>query len=418
MRLAHRACVWLAVIVATAPAARAAPVFNVVYTFLGFSQQPHDLAYPFCDLTADAQGVLYGTAEAGGQGGGGGVFRISPPVNGQTLWNEALLYSFDGLHHTSNPLGGVTLDAAGNIFGTTARNRKISTGEVYKLDSAKGYAFKRLHKFDALDAMAGLDPEASLTLGPGGVLYGTTMAGGANGKGVIFSLSTRADANDYTIITSFPGGRPTGGYPNDGALSLTPQGDLLASTSDLPINDIVRHDKSPGHVFLLSQSGGAWQQRTLTSFPKRKGFYFPTYNVTQAPDGRLYGCAKGGEFGRGGVFALLPEKNGEGATQIPVYDFTTAASQPSNAGNTICALTSDTAGNLFGVTSGGGQYGTGVFFKLTRGAGRTGWSETTLYEFGMNDLPYGVPLRVGGSFYGVSATGGSDDVGYVYQITP
>ena len=419
MRNVKRGCLGLAVAACMAAPSQAAPVYTVIYTFLGYHQQPEDAAVPFCDLAADPQGNIYGTGESGGLHGGGAVFRLSPPAPGQAAWGEALLYSFGVHRHSpSFPVAGVTLDAQGNVYGTTDKNRYIPTGAIYKLDRAKNYAFKRLHKFDLGDAQDGLDPEASMIFGPGGLLYGTTSAGGPNHKGVIFSISPRASADDYTIIASFPGGRPAGGYPGNGALSLTPQGDLLATTLDIPLNAVVRHSKFPGHVFLFSKTAGAWKQQTLSSFPKRKGFYLPSYNVTQAPDGRLYGCAEGGQFGQGGVFALVPARNGEGRTQIPIYDFTNAAGQPSNVGNSICALTSDPSGNLFGVTSGGGQAGTGVFFELTRAGVRDDWFETNLHEFVKGDLPYGVPLRIGGSFYGVSAIGGDSGEGYVYQVTP
>ena len=411
-----------ALVVVALPAAQsfADPVFKTLYSFRNFLHSPEDASLPFADLALDTGGRLYGTAEADGSGGSGAVFRLTPPANGQTAWTEKLLYSFGG-RSTSIPLAGVAIDRSGNVYGTTTSNHvgRPDTGVVYKLDRANGYAFTVLHRFDLVRPRNGLDPEASLIFGPGGLLYGTTMDGGPGNNGTIFSVAPAGGAKSFSVIASFPGERTDGRKPNFGALSVTPQGDLLASTMDVPANTVVlRRDQTPGHVFLLRQTNGIWQEQIVNRFPKRNGFYYPTYNVTQTADGTLYGCAKGGKYGLGGVFGLVPPGNGGPWPQIPVYSFTGDAGQPLYQGNSICALTSDTSGNLFGITGEGGQNGTGVFFELTPAAGHAGWSETTLYQFGPNDLPWGVPLRIGHAFYGVSATGGDDGVGYVYELTP
>jgi len=88
---------------------------TVLYSFKGGSESPkggNDGAFPG-GLIADKQGALYGTTSGGGSNGGiagygfGTVFKLTPPVKGQTVWTETMLYSFKG--RTESPKGSVPL---------------------------------------------------------------------------------------------------------------------------------------------------------------------------------------------------------------------------------------------------------------------------------------------------------------------
>jgi uncharacterized repeat protein (TIGR03803 family) len=45
---------------------------------------------------ADKSGALYATTQAGGGSNAGTVFKLTPPVKGQTAWTETVLYRFKG----------------------------------------------------------------------------------------------------------------------------------------------------------------------------------------------------------------------------------------------------------------------------------------------------------------------------------
>jgi hypothetical protein len=62
----------------------------------------------------------------------GSVFELSPPVSGGTVWTEAALTKFASATGT-NPIGGVVLDSAGNVYGTTSLGGKTNGGLVFKL---------------------------------------------------------------------------------------------------------------------------------------------------------------------------------------------------------------------------------------------------------------------------------------------
>src|SRR5271170_2153817 len=88
--------------------------------------------------------------------------------------------------------------------------------------SAKGQSFSLLYSF-AGGTADGSGPTGSLT-DVGGVLYGMTPGGGANGRGTIFSYNLASGAE--TMMHSFSG------FPNDGAL---PHGSFIQSSTDSSI---------------------------------------------------------------------------------------------------------------------------------------------------------------------------------------
>ncbi|MGH6890025.1 MAG: choice-of-anchor tandem repeat GloVer-containing protein [Rhizomicrobium sp.] len=93
--------------------------FNVIYSFCAQANCA-DGAYPFATLVEDSSGNLYGTAlEGGNSSGSGTAFELSPANGG---WSESVLYTFCGLANCTDgasPHGGLVLDSAGNLDGTT-----------------------------------------------------------------------------------------------------------------------------------------------------------------------------------------------------------------------------------------------------------------------------------------------------------
>jgi uncharacterized repeat protein (TIGR03803 family) len=86
---------------------------TVLYSFCS-EAACSDGAHPDGVLVMDGQGNLYGTTFYGGAFGGGTVFKLDPATGVETV-----LYSFAGGSDGQGPLGGVLMDSAGNLFGTT-----------------------------------------------------------------------------------------------------------------------------------------------------------------------------------------------------------------------------------------------------------------------------------------------------------
>jgi uncharacterized repeat protein (TIGR03803 family) len=144
-----------------------------LYEFPGY------IGAPESTLIFDAAGNLYGTAS----NGNGAVFELSPSANG--TWNETTLYIF-GKHHSSGPWAGLIADSAGNLYGTTAG--KVC-GSVYRLQ-AGSWNESELYFFSGNQTPC--YPEASLTFGKWGAVYGTTESSGSckqtDGCGTVFGI--------------------------------------------------------------------------------------------------------------------------------------------------------------------------------------------------------------------------------------
>jgi uncharacterized repeat protein (TIGR03803 family) len=171
---------------------------TIVHSFAG----GRDGARPNAGLVLDAAGNFYGTTQYGGRGcygqGCGTVFQISP--NGV----ETVLYSFGDGEDGASPLGGVALDSSGNIYGTTWLGGIYSFGTVFRIDGHGNETV--LHSFAG--GSDGANPLTAPTLDAAGNLYGTTSSGGAY-FGTVYMVDT---AGNESILHSFTGGTD-GAYP-------------------------------------------------------------------------------------------------------------------------------------------------------------------------------------------------------------
>jgi len=142
-------------------------------------------ASPTAGLIRDSAGNLYGTSYLGGDSGNGTIFKFDKRNSTATV-----LYSFPGPGgrgpEGEYPYGGLVLDSAGNLYGTTVSGGTYKDGTVFKLDTTGTLTVP--HHFGAFSG-DGTIPYAGLVLDSAGNLFGTTMQGGAYGWGTIFKLT-------------------------------------------------------------------------------------------------------------------------------------------------------------------------------------------------------------------------------------
>jgi uncharacterized repeat protein (TIGR03803 family) len=112
------------------------------------------------------------------------------PAEGQTF---QVIHNFTGGQDGANPYAGVTLDRAGNLYGTAYYGGGTDDGTVYKLThQGSGWTFSPLYSFAG--GSDGINPDARVIFGPNGTLYGTTERGGNGGCafgntcGTVFNL--------------------------------------------------------------------------------------------------------------------------------------------------------------------------------------------------------------------------------------
>jgi uncharacterized repeat protein (TIGR03803 family) len=164
-----------------APGAWAASTYKILHAFKRYSggQGPSGPG----NLISDAAGNLYGTTGLGGSsscygGGCGVVFKLAPNPDG--TWTEHVLHRFTGGGDGIGPNAGMIFDAAGNLYGTTVYGGPTGSnnGVVFKLAPNPDGTWTEhvLHRFTG--GTDGANPLAGVILDAAGNLYGTTISGG------------------------------------------------------------------------------------------------------------------------------------------------------------------------------------------------------------------------------------------------
>lgn len=323
-------------------------------------------------LVRDSNGILYGDAFQGGRWGQstafgyGLIFQLNP--NGVLT----ALYEFTGGSDGANPAGGLIADAQGNLYGTTALGgntgctsfgSSISCGVVFELvKGAHTWTYKVMYAFLA-NGTDGATPYGALTFDPAGNLYGTTYGGGNwdsqngcqyAGCGTVFKLAPPAPGSTqwtesiiYEFTNGSEGSDPFSGVAIDGSgnlygvsnwgadgygdvYQLTPSGNSYTEHTILTCDGVnCRYPDSTGNKPLIDASGNFW----LASYT-------------------------GGANGYGDVFEL----SAGNWNYTDIHDFTAG----SDGQSPQTTLTLDSAGNIYGTTSGSAYFGTpGTAFKIT-----------------------------------------------------
>ncbi len=323
-----------------------------------------------------------------------------------------VLHTFTDGADGADPFAGVTVGGTGTLYGTTyAGGGSPRYGVVFELaQRGPGWTLSPLYEFHGSD---GLGPEAPVTVGPNGALYGTTTFGGnGNGTGTVFELRPPATVCptpicywSETVLHSFNG--YDGALPDDVQLVFDQAGNIYGTT-------VVGGAYGDGTVFELTPSGEGWTESVLHNFnDNRIDGYEPYFGVISDRAGNLYGTTDlggtAGNAGGGTVFELSP--SGATWTESILYDFPL-----DNLGGTSNpgALIMDRFGNLYGTTSDAGE-NDGSLFELTPSDG--GWIFSTLYSFVNSCYPAGLVMDTAGNFYGNCDTGGRHGEGMVFKLT-
>jgi len=393
----------VAMLVSGAKAASTTQV-SVIYSFAGNT----DGEYTDTDLVADSAGNVYGTSVQGGTFGGGTVFEVTPSGT------HTVLYSFTGGSDGGEPYKGVTLDVAGNLYGTavtggTGTGCEGGCGVVYELTNSGGiWSQSVLHNFTGGNDGSG--PGSGLTLDKHGNLYGTTPTGGAKGYGVVYQLKPDGSGDwKFSVIHTFTG-RADGLGGSAGRMILDAAGNLYGTCTVGGVN-------GDGTVFELSLKQGRWQLTTLYAFKDQPDGALPYGGLIFDKSGNLYGTTYYAGANDVGTVYELAHSNGAW-TETVLYSFKGGT----DGDDPISTLVSDAAGNLYGTTSDGGAAtcNCGTIFKMSHTGGK--WRESVAYRFpgtpGAGFAYNGMVADTAGNFYGATVHGGTDNDGAIYQFTP
>ncbi len=333
---------------------------TILHAFSGF-----DGTAPTGGLVLDSSGNIYGTTAVGGSSGSGTVFELQKGVGG--TWIFQTIYDFDENVDGQIPYGNLIIDAKGNLFGYDGlrwRWANEGQGSVFELSPAGGGVWREswLHIFTGAPN-DGATPFAGLTLDSAGNLYGSTVNGGQYNVGTIFKLTPNGSGGwSESIIFAFNFVTQTGSQP-ESSLVFDATGNIYGTTTNA--------DSFPGNVFELSPgSGGTWNETVLYTFswPTNCSYFCDVdpSGVVFDVKGNLSGVTAydgagcNDTPGCGTVYALTPQSGGTWKHQL-IHTFESAqdGSEP------LGSLVVDRAGNMFGTTSyGGNRKGDGTIFQI------------------------------------------------------
>jgi uncharacterized repeat protein (TIGR03803 family) len=311
------------------------------------------------------------------------------------------------------PNSGVTI-RAGVLYGTTLCAQypnNCGAGTVYQV-SRVGSVWA--HTAISLLSVAAENPQARVVFGPDNLLYGTAALGGPHSAGGVFTLMPVATicktANCFwpeNVLHQFTGS-PDGDIPGNGDLVWDPMGNIYGTTEFGGTSDL-------GTVFQMTKSGNGWNEMPVYSFTGPDGLG-PVGGVILDSDGNLFGTtAEGGLYGDGTVFELT-YVDGIGWTETVLYSF----QNQSDGWFPYAGLVKDSAGNLYGTTSDGGNEGGGTVFELSPMG--NSWAFTLLYSFSgqqghMCGPQASLTIDDSGNLYGTTMCDGTNSLGNVFKLT-
>ena len=283
--------------------------------------------------------TLYGMTLWGSSLGNGVIFKMNTNGSGFVTLHEFASFGGDG----DNPYGSLTL-SGNTLYGTTAEGGSIGNGVVFKINT-DGSNYTNLHEFIGGND-DGKTPYDDLTL-VGSSLYGMTIYGGDNDKGVIFKMEI--DGGNYTNLHEFAGGSSDGQYP---------RGSLTLLNSSLYGMTHTGGTENRGVIFKIDIDGANFTNlHSLVYNATAFNGYNPHGNLTIS-DGTLYGMTlQGGSFSYGVIFEM--EIDGSNYTNLHFF-----SSGSDNGKSPYGSLLID-GDEFYGMTHSGGDSNFGTVFMYS-----------------------------------------------------
>ncbi len=200
------------------------------------------------------------------------LVSLAPSAQAQTY---QVLYTFDTGPNAWAPGAGLSIDAAGNLYGTTVRGGGQGDcpgpggcGSVFQVTpTGSGWVETLLHGFNgpydfgrgpgSFAATDGAYPYSRAIIGPDGSLYGTVLQGASGDAGTVYQLTPSGGGWSENVLHRFTGGSD-GGSPY-GDVAFDEAGNLYGTT-------VGGGPYSWGTVFRLARSGSGWTKSILYSF--------------------------------------------------------------------------------------------------------------------------------------------------------
>lgn len=310
------------------------------------------------------------------------------------LWAQTpvALYSFAG--GTSDvggpqPYAVLTQGTDGNFYGTSSADGANGNGGIFKVTPAGSESL--IYSFASSD---GSSCNSGLTLGSDGNFYGACTSGGTNGAGTVYKVSP---SGTFTLLHAFIANGSDGQSPSAPPIEAR-DGNFYGTTQGGGTD-------GNGAIYKVTPSG---TETVIASFGGL------TYGLPIAPlvlgaDGNLYGsCQIASNEAIGNIFKVTT-----GGKLTVIYTFLPGGSMGTQP---IAALVQGSDGNFYGSTYYGGTNNEGVLFKVTPGGKLTVLHSFSSATDGQNPQ-VAMAAASDGNFYGVTFTGGANNLGTLYKLT-
>jgi len=247
----------------------------------------NDGEVPYGTLALGTDGNYYGTTAFGGSGT---VFKITP------AGSETVLYHFQGGSDGNAPFDGLVRGTDGNFYGTT-NGLDLTYGAIFKITPSGTLTVLHSFTFSTTD---GSYPYSNLVQDSSGNFWGTTSGGGSSGNGTVFKITP---TGTFTIVHSFG----DGSVANDGTLPAAgliqdAQGNFYGTTPG-------GGSANDGAVFKITPSGVETILHSFGDGTVSNDGLSSTAPLVFGPDGYLYGTTQTTgtqNYTSGAVFKLLP----------------------------------------------------------------------------------------------------------------
>ncbi len=349
------------------------------------------------------------------------IALCAQPAHAQSF---QVIHSFSGTDG-GNPAAGLTIDRAGNLYGTTEyggthtcdSQGHIGCGSIFKL-SRHGASWILGSLYDFTGGSDKAYPEARVVFGPDGALYGTTsIGGGLGGDGAVYKLQPPTSACKsvscpWTETVLFQFDFSTGSLPS-GDLAFDAAGNIYGTTRAGGSSQCAG-GQGCGVAYQLTHSGGVWAENILFTFLDGTEGREPDGGVILDRAGNVYGTTcTDNQTQAGLVFELTP--SGAGWTENVLYFL-----EGSGAEHPCAGLISDPAGNLYGATEGGGSHHVGAVFRLTPSG--SDWNFSLLASIlggqGQSGPSQSLVMDSAGNLYGASLIAGAHGYGSIFKVSP
>lgn len=317
----------------------------------------------------------------------------------------------------ADPKGSLTyVSATGLLFGrTSSTNGKGNlNGTIFQImPNGTGYLVD--HFFEGV-MKDGIDPRHNAMTLVGTTLYGTTLSGGGNGNGTIFSISDDGLVYSMPSLFQFPKSSKRNGGTQPHSCFVAIGNVLYGMTSEGGKSG----PPGDGTVFSFDPTATTNAYTRLHTFDGTHGSD-PHGQLILDPDGvTFYGMTRtGGKHRVGIIFSINPSKNKFNV----LHDFACPGNNTPNCNDKKDGASTDhgtpvqSGTTLFGLTTYGGKYGNGALFSINT----SGKHFTVLHSFGQPSTddginPFGSLMLNGTVLYGTTQTGGAKNNGTVFQI--